>query len=72
VQIVVDDLLGPEIAEFLDAYVCEMRSISPPESKYAPDLNGLRKPEITFWSVRDGDAVVGCGAISGWTALTRS
>jgi putative acetyltransferase len=62
-KIVVDDLSGPEIARFLDEHVQEMRSITPPESKYALDLDGLRKPEITFWSVWNGDALVGCGAI---------
>jgi putative acetyltransferase len=63
VRILVDDLSGPRIAAFLDEHVREMRSITPPESKYALDLDGLRKPEITFWSVMDGDAVVGCGAL---------
>jgi putative acetyltransferase len=63
VRIVVDDLSGPEIAEFLDEHVQEMRSITPLESKHALDLDGLRQPEITFWSVLDGDILVGCGAI---------
>jgi putative acetyltransferase len=62
-KIVVDDLSGPRIAEFLDEHIQEMRSITPLESKFALDLDGLRKPEITFWSVMDGDTVVGCGAI---------
>lgn len=62
-KIVVDDLAGPEIASFLDEHVQEMLSITPPESKHALDLDGLRKPEITFWSVVDGDTLVGCGAI---------
>jgi putative acetyltransferase len=59
----VDDLAGPEIARFLDEHVQQMRSISPPESKHALDLDGLRRPEITFWSVMDGGALVGCGAL---------
>jgi putative acetyltransferase len=63
VKIVVDDLAGPEIARFLDEHVREMLSISPPESKHALDLDGLRRPEIIFWSVLDGDTLVGCGAI---------
>jgi putative acetyltransferase len=64
VQIVVDDLSGPQIAQFLDEHVQEMRSITPsPESKHALDLDDLRKPEITFWSVMDGSTLVGCGAI---------
>src|SRR5258708_25063515 len=62
-KIVVDDLSGPEIARFLDEHVQQMRSITPLEGKYALDLDGLRRPEITFWSIVDGDALVGCGAI---------
>lgn len=62
-KIVLDDLSGPEIAGFLDEHVREMRSTTPLESKHALDLDGLRKPEITFWSVMDGDRLVGCGAI---------
>lgn len=63
VKIVVDDLSGPEIAEFLNEHLQEMLSTTPLESKHALDLDGLRKPEITFWSVMDGDTLVGCGAI---------
>ncbi len=62
-EIVVDDLAGPQIAGFLAEHVREMLSITPVESKHALDLDGLRRPEITFWSVLDGGAVVGCGAI---------
>ncbi|MFD5428345.1 GNAT family N-acetyltransferase [Streptomyces sp. NPDC127084] len=62
-KIAIDDLSGPEIAGFLDEHVQQMRSMSPPESKHALDLDALRKREITFWSVRDGDTLVGCGAL---------
>ncbi|MFI6079458.1 GNAT family N-acetyltransferase [Streptomyces sp. NPDC051217] len=62
-EIVVDDLSGPQIARFLDEHVQQMRSITPLESKHAMDLDALREPGITFWSVMDGNAVVGCGAI---------
>ncbi len=62
-KIVVDDLTGPQIASFLGEHVQEMLSITPPESKHALDLDGLRQPGITFWSVMDDDPVVGCGAI---------
>lgn len=64
VKIVVDDLSGPEIAEFLEDHVRQLRTISPPESKHALDLDGLRRPEITFWTVLDGDTIVGCGALN--------
>jgi putative acetyltransferase len=62
-NIVVDDLSGRQIAEFLEEHVQEMRSITPLESKHALDLDELRIPEVIFWSVLDGDALVGCGAI---------
>ncbi len=62
-KIIIDDLSGPEIAAFIDDHVKDMRAITPLESKHALDLDGLREPEITFWSVYDGDTLVGCGAI---------
>ncbi|GAA2206655.1 GNAT family N-acetyltransferase [Nonomuraea monospora] len=62
-KIVVDDLRGPEIAAFLEEHLEEMRAITPPGSVYALDLDALRVPEVTFWSVYDGDQLVGCGAI---------
>ena len=58
-----DDLRGPEIRALLEAHLDTMRSLSPPESIHALDLSGLRRPEITFWTVwRDG-TLVGCGAL---------
>jgi putative acetyltransferase len=62
-EIKVDDLSGSEIAEFLEEHIEEMKSVSPPESKHALDLEGLRKPEITFWTVWDSSYLIGCGAI---------
>jgi putative acetyltransferase len=62
-EIIVDDLNGPEIAAFLEEHIQDMRAITPLESKHALDLDALRKPEITFWSVHDEDRVVGSGAI---------
>ena len=62
-KIIIDDLRGREIAAFLAEHIKEMKSVSPPESKHALNLEDLRKPEITFWTVWDGDLLVGCGAI---------
>jgi len=62
-EIAVDDLSGPEIARFLDEHVQQMRAVTPLESKHALDLDELRRPEITLWSVTDGGALVGCAAI---------
>jgi putative acetyltransferase len=62
-KIRIDDLRGPEIAALLEEHIEDMRSVSPPESKHALDLNGLRKPEITFWTIWEGDKLAGCGAL---------
>ncbi len=63
VRIIVDDLTGTQIAELLEEHLTDMRTTTPPESKHALDLAGLRLPEITFWSAWEGDELVGCGAI---------
>jgi putative acetyltransferase len=62
-EIAVDDLTGPEIAAFLAEHIADMRSVSPPESKHALDLDALRARDITFWSVTDAGLIVGCGAL---------
>ena len=40
-----------------------MYELSPPESVHALDLDKLRSPDITFWTVWDGTELVGCGAL---------
>ena len=62
-RIVVDDLAGPEVAALLGEHLAEMRAVSPPESTHALDLDGLRRPEVTFWTVWDGADLLGCGAL---------
>lgn len=59
----VDDLHGPAIRALLEEHLQDMRRISPPESVHALDLDGLRKPEITFWTAWSGSELVGCGAL---------
>lgn len=58
-----DDLSDPRIAVFLQEHISDMRAVSPPESKHALDLDGLRRPEIRFWSVWQGETLVACAAL---------
>ena len=58
-----DDLSSPEIAELLAEHLRDMHELSPPESVHALDLDELRKPDITFWSVWSSHDLVGCGAL---------
>ncbi|HYM34437.1 MAG TPA: GNAT family N-acetyltransferase [Steroidobacteraceae bacterium] len=62
-RIKVDDLSDPHIAEFLGDHLKDMYATSPPESVHALDIEGLKKPEITFWTAWDGATLVGTGAI---------
>lgn len=59
----IDDLTGPEIIALLNVHLHSMTLHSPPESIHALDLTGLRKPEITFWTVWEGNELLGCGAL---------
>jgi putative acetyltransferase len=40
-----------------------MRANSPPESVHALDIDALRAPDMTFWSVWVGNDIAGCGAL---------
>ena len=40
-----------------------MALVSPPQSRHALDLNELRRPEITFWTIWNGAELAGCGAL---------
>jgi len=62
-EIKIDDLSGPAIAELLTEHLQCMAEVSPPESRHALNLEELRKPDITFWSVWQGHELVGCGAL---------
>lgn len=58
-----DDLRGAEIIALLQEHLDEMYRVSPPESVHALDLDGLRRPDITFWSAWLGGELAGCGAL---------
>jgi len=63
ITIRVDDLRGLEIVALLEAHLEYMRSVSPPESVHALDLDALRAPDITFWTMWHKGDLVGCGAL---------
>jgi len=58
-----DDLTGPEIRALLEEHLSNMRQISPPESTHALPIEGLRKPDVTFWSAWENGELLGCGAL---------
>ena len=62
-EIRIDDLSGPEIAELLREHLANMEENSPPESMHALNIEQLRQPEITFWSAWSDAGLLGCGAL---------
>lgn len=62
-KIRIDDLKGPEIARLLAEHLEGLAAVTPPESRHALDLDELRAPDVTFWSVWDGSELAGCGAL---------
>jgi putative acetyltransferase len=62
-EIKVDDLTGIEVAKLISEHLQGMTQNSPPESIHALNLEGLKKPEITFWSMWEHSELVGCGAL---------
>lgn len=61
-RIQIDDLQGAEIAALLQEHVADMFATSPPESVHVLDIEKLRHPSITFWTIWEGDVL--CGAIA--------
>jgi putative acetyltransferase len=58
-----DDLSGSDIQGLLQRHLDTMAERSPPESRHALDLTGLKAPEVTFWSIWSEVELVGCGAL---------
>ncbi len=58
-----DDLSGPEIRALLETHFAGMLANSPKDKCHFLDFDGLKAPGVTFWSIWDGDALAGCGAV---------
>jgi putative acetyltransferase len=53
----------PDVIALLGEHLQGMADHSPPESIHALDIEGLKAPDITFWTIRDGDELLGCIAL---------
>lgn len=62
-RVELDDLSRPEVHDLLREHLSNMHELSPRESVHALDLSGLQSPDVTFWTVWEGPALLGCGAL---------
>ncbi|MEE8352626.1 MAG: GNAT family N-acetyltransferase [Rhodospirillales bacterium] len=58
-----DDLSGPEIGKLLETHLAYAQQCFPDDSNHTLNLDGLRVPEITFWTVWEAENLLGCGAL---------
>jgi putative acetyltransferase len=62
-RIELDDVSRPEVVALVEYHLRSMHEISPPDSVFALDLSGLKHPSVTFWTVWDGDDLLGMGGL---------
>lgn len=62
-EIKVDDLSGGEVLQLLEEHLADMYATSPPESVHALDVEGLKSPDITFFSGWLDGRLQGCVAL---------
>ena len=52
-----------EVNELLTKHFVELRAASPEGSAHVLDILGLKVSSIKFWSLWDGEKLIGCGAL---------
>ena len=52
-----------DVRNLLDQHFSEMRAGSPPDACHVLPIDGLREPEIRFFSLREDGRLLGCGAL---------
>ncbi|QGH33755.1 GNAT family N-acetyltransferase [Gracilibacillus salitolerans] len=62
-EIILDDLSHPKVSGLIMEHLDQMSEVSPPESIHALNLEGLKQPDVTFWSAWENDTLLGCGAL---------
>lgn len=53
----------PRVIDLLRAHLASARAQTAPGSAHALDLDGLRSPDVAFWTMWDDGALLGVGAL---------
>jgi len=62
-RIELDDVSRPEVVALVEYHLRSMHEISPPDSVFALDLSGLKHADVTFWTMWDGEDLLGMGGL---------
>ena len=57
------DLADERVISLLTDHLTDMFATSPAESVHALDVSGLAVPEVTFWTIAEGEVILGCVAL---------
>jgi len=57
------DLADERVIRLLTDHLTDMFATSPAESVHALDVSGLAVPDVTFWTIAEGDDLLGCVAL---------
>jgi putative acetyltransferase len=57
------DFQNAQVQALLKHHLEGMHANSPPGHVFALDWSGLQKQDISFWTVWEGDELLGCGAL---------
>jgi putative acetyltransferase len=57
------DLNDPRVIDLLQIHLTSARAETAPGSAHALDLTGLQSPDISFWTIWEGEALLGVGAL---------
>jgi putative acetyltransferase len=62
-RIVEGGLDDPRVQDLLRLHLSQAEAASGPGSCHALDISALKSPDIRFWTIWQGDALLGCGAL---------
>jgi putative acetyltransferase len=68
IHVRVDDLSSPEVQALVAEHLAGMQGNTPPGHVHALAIEGLKTPEITFWSAWLDGQLGGCGALRALSA----
>jgi putative acetyltransferase len=62
-QISLGNLNDPRVIDLLKIHLTNARAETAPGSAHALDLTGLQSPDISFWTIWEGETLLGVGAL---------